>query len=385
VAEQPRINRQWRLKSRPTGTLGADNFEWREESVPALADGQILVRNIYLSLDPTNRIWASETESYLPPVELGEVMRGGAIGVVEESRAPHYRNGDIVAGLLGWQSHAVLGGQGASIEQAGMAKVPKALGLPLDAHMAVLSHIGLTAYFGLFEIGGLRAGETLVVSAAAGAVGSLTGQMGKIAGCRVVGLAGSDEKCRWLAGELGFDAAINYKTENILDSLKRHCPGGIDVYFDNVGGEVLEAALALINLYARIVVCGQISQYDKIDSNEPIRGPENLLNILTKRARMEGFIVLDYFDRRMEAAPDLVTWLRDGRLKYKCDVVDGLENAPDAVSRLFEGGNIGKLMVKVSEPPTMPKAMPLMGLMLKVAKWTSGRKRSGSASMRVPR
>lgn len=332
-----RTNRQWRLGARPVGLLKRSDFEWREEPVPALDEGQLLVRNLYLSLDPTNRGWVNDVDTYLPPVGIGDVMRGITIGTVEESRNPAFKPGDTVQGLLGWQEYAVSDG-------AGLTVLPNNPSIPLTAYFALFGHIGLTAYFGLLDIGKPQPGETLVISAAAGATGSIVGQIGKIKGCRVVGIAGSDEKCRWLTDELGFDAAINYKTESVTDGLKRACPSGVDVYFENVGGKILDAVLGQINLRARIVLCGLISQYN---ATEPVPGPYNLPNILIRRARLEGFIVLDYMDRAAEAFADLGSWLADGKIKYRVDVVDGLEQAPDALNRLFDGSNAGKLIVKV--------------------------------------
>ena len=226
-----RKNRQWRLVARPVGNFKDSDFSWKEEPVRSLEEGEILVHNQYLSLDPTNRGWAAR-DTYLPAVKLGDVMRGGSIGVVEESRNSNFAVGDHVSGLLGWQEYAVVDG-------SGVGKLPQIPGLPMTAHLGLFGHIGLTAYYGLLDVGQPKAGETLVVSAAAGAVGSLVGQIGKIVGCHVVGIAGSDEKCAWLTGELGFDAAINYKKENIAEALKRNCPNGIDVDFENVGGEIL--------------------------------------------------------------------------------------------------------------------------------------------------
>ncbi len=332
-----KLNRQWRLAVRPTGAVKESDFTWREEPLSPIADGQILVRVVYLSLDPTNRVWMNESASYLPAIPLGEVMRGGGIGIVEESKNPEFAEGDIVGGLVGWQQYFLSSG-------AGLSKYPKGLPIPLKAFLALLGHIGITAYFGLLDVGKPKDGETLVVSAAAGAVGSLVGQIGKIKGCRVVGLAGTDEKCAWLTGELGFDAAINYKNGNILEHLKAACPNGIDIYFDNVGGEILEAALSLINLHARVPLCGMISGYN---AAEPSPGPSNLALLIMQRARMEGFLVLDYMSRADEAAKDLITWHLSGKLKYKVDEVDGLEKAPQALNRLFDGSNIGKLIVKV--------------------------------------
>ena len=332
-----RTNRQWRLGARPVGLLKRSDFEWREEPVRALDEGQVLVRNLYLSLDPTNRGWVNDVDTYLPPVGIGEVMRGITIGTVEESRNPAYQPGDTVQGLLGWQEYAVSDG-------AGLTVLPVNPSIPLTAYFALFGHIGLTAYFGLLDIGKPRPGETLVISAAAGATGSIVGQIGKIKGCRVVGIAGSDEKCRWLTEDLGFDAAINYKTESVTDGLKRACPEGVDVYFENVGGKILDAVLGQINLRARIVLCGLISQYN---ATEPVPGPYNLPNILIRRARLEGFIVLDYMDRAAEAFAELGRWLAEGKIKYRVDVVDGLHQAPDALNRLFDGSNAGKLIVKV--------------------------------------
>ncbi len=332
-----RTNRQWRLTSRPVGRMKESDFSWRQEPTPALQEGQALVRNLYLSLDPASRGWAREGESYLPPVRLGDVMRGVTVGVVEESRHPALQPGDTVQGSGGWQTYAVARGEEFS-------KLPPNPQIPLTAYLAVFGHIGLTAYFGLLEVGKPKAGETLVVSTAAGAVGSLVGQIGKIKGCRVVGTAGTDEKCGWLVDDLGFDAAVNYKTQPLRPSLKKNCPDGIDVYFENVGGEILDAVLSLVNLRARIAVCGLISQYN---AAEPVPGPYNFANILVKRVRVQGFIVFDFMDRAPEAFADLGKWLAEGRIQYRVDVVEGLENAPRAVNKLFDGTNKGKLMVKL--------------------------------------
>jgi len=331
------MNRQWRLTARPVGNFKESDFAFTREPVPALNDGEVLVHNQYLSLDPTNRGWANEVDTYLPAVKLGDVMRGGAIGVVEESRNPHFKAGDHVSGLLGWQEYAVSDG-------TGLGKLPEIPGLPLTAHLGLFGHIGLTAYYGLLDVGKPKAGETLVVTAAAGAVGSLVGQIGKIVGCRVVGIAGSDEKCRWLTEELGFDAAINYKKENVFEALKRECPNGIDVDFENVGGEILDSVLALMNIGARISLCGMISQYN---ATERVAGPSNLFMLIVKRARIEGFLVSDYMSRAPEAMTALGRWLMEGKIKYRVDVVDGLEQAPLAVNKLFDGSNQGKLVVKV--------------------------------------
>lgn len=332
-----KINRQWRLATRPVGLIDDSVFRWTEEPVSSPDEGQVLVRSLYLSLDPTNRMWTQERDTYLPPVPIGDVMRGIAIGVVEESRHPQFPEGSYVQGMFGWQDYFLSNGS----DLTPLAIHP---GIPLTAYFGLFGHIGLTAYYGLLDIGKPQAGETLVVSTAAGAVGSLVGQIGKLKGCYVVGLTGSDEKCRWITEELGYDVAINYKTEPVLGSLKKHCPKGIDVYFDNVGGEILDAALALINLRGRIVVCGLISQYN---ADKPVPGPYNLANLLVKRARMEGFIVLDYLNRAEEAISELAQWYLQGKIKYRVDVVEGLEKTPQALNKLFDGSNQGKLIVKL--------------------------------------
>lgn len=331
-----RINHQWRLAARPEGLIKESDFTWTEEAVPELQDGQFLVRNLYLSLDPTMRMWATR-DTYLPAVPIGDVMRGSTVGIIEESRNANFKVGDHVSGLLGWQEYAITDGKGVNA-------LPNLPGIPLTAHFGLFGHIGMTAYFGLLDIGQPKPGETLVVSAAAGAVGSLVGQIGKIKGCHVVGIAGADDKCKWLVDELGFDAAINYKTENVAAALKKHCPNGIDIDFENVGGEIMDAVLAQINLRARIVLCGLISGYN---ATAPVPGPYNFPNILIQRARVEGFIVLDYAPRAMECMTELGKWLMEGKIKYRIDEVDGLKGAPLALNKLFEGTNIGKLVVKI--------------------------------------
>jgi NADPH-dependent curcumin reductase CurA len=332
-----KANRQWRLAARPVGRLKDSDFQFVEEAAPTPREGEVLVRNLYISLDPTNRGWVNETASYLPPVQIGDVMRGSAIGVVEQSRNPKFSEGAYVQGLLGWQDYAISDG-------SGLTPLPDNANIPLTAYFGLFGHIGLTAYYGLLEIGQPKAGETLVVSAAAGAVGSLVGQIGKVKGCHVVGIAGSDEKCRWIVDDLGFDAAINYKSEPVVEGLKKHCPNGIDIDFENVGGKILDGVLSLINLRARIVLCGLIAQYN---ATEPVPGPYNFVNILVRRARVEGFIVMDYMNRAQEAVKDLAAWWTEGKIKYRIDEVEGLEQAPEALNRLFDGANIGKLVVKI--------------------------------------
>jgi NADPH-dependent curcumin reductase CurA len=331
------VNGQWRLAAHPEGLIKPSDFRWIEEPLREPREGEALIRVLYLSLDPTHRIWASGRESYVPPVAIGELMRGGALGVVEASRNPKLPVGARVRGLLGWQQYALSDGRG-------LSALPDDASIPLTAHLGLFGHIGMTAYFGLLDIGRPQPGETLVVSAAAGAVGSLVGQIGKIHGCRVVGIAGSADKCRWIIEELGFDAAIDHRREDVGTALGRLCPNGIDIDFENVGGDILDAILARINLRARIVLCGLIAQYN---ATGPVPGPTNFAQILMKRARVEGFIVSDFLPRAAEATAALARWLAEGKLKYRVDVVKGLRNAPAALNRLFDGSNTGKLIIEV--------------------------------------
>ncbi len=336
-----RINRHWRLAAHPEGLAKASDFEWRESPVRTLEDDELLVRVLYLSLDPATRAWISEYESYVKPVAVGEIVRGATIGEVVESRNARFAAGDIVTGALGWQSFGISDGKGL-LKISNAAHLP----IPLSDWFAVFGHVGLTAYVGLLDIGQPKSGETLVVSAAAGAVGSLVGQIGKIHGLRVVGIAGGEEKCRWVTEECGFDAAIDYKSEDVPERLKELCPDGIDIDFENVGGEILEAVIGRLAQNARIVLCGMISQYNVTEAPP---GPRNLVNVLMKRGRIEGFIALDHYARAPEAFRDLGTWCAEGRLMYRMDIVDGLENAPIALNKLFDGSNRGKLMIRVAE------------------------------------
>lgn len=336
-------NKTWYLRKRPVGEVAADDLELVAEEMPPLAEGHVRVRTVYLSLDPTNRIWMSDMDAYLPPVEIGAPMRGGSIGVVEESRSDAVPVGSIVnTGLASWAAYNDLPGAGVNV-------LPQIPGLPLTAFMGPLGATGMTAYFGLTEFGQPKAGETLVVSAAAGAVGSMVGQIGKIMGCRVVGIAGSDEKCRWLTETAGFDAAINYKTDNVGAALDRHCPDGIDINFENVGGPIMEEVIARLNDFSRMPLCGLISTYNA--DPEASTGPKNFANLLMRRTLVRGFIIIDFLDRFAEGFAAMGGWLMEGKLKYETDIVDGLENAPDALGRLFVGANLGKLVLKVSEEP----------------------------------
>lgn len=332
------INRRWLLKSRPSGALKDSNFEFVQQNVPEIGEGQILVRVLMLSCDPTQRMWIA-TDTYLPAVEIGEVVRSAGAGRVVKSRHRGFSEGDLVAGLLGWQDYAAIDPRGVT----GVSKLPP--GTPLDKALGVLGMNGMTAYFGLLDVGRPKQGETVVVSGAAGATGSVAGQIAKIKGCRVIGIAGGADKCRWVTDVAGFDAVIDYKAENVGARLRELCPKGIDIYFDNVGGEALDAALAHLALRGRVVLCGAISGYDA-DKLPP--GPRHYVNLIVQRGRMEGFIVLDYYDRAQEAVTALAGWLAEGRLKDQTDVMEGLENAPAALRRLFDGSNRGKQLVHVA-------------------------------------
>lgn len=333
------INRQWILARRPSGAIGPDVLRLVESPVPEVPEGACLVRNLYLSLDPTNRIWMSNAEQYMPPVELGAVMRGITIGRVVASRAAELPVGAHVSGLGNWQDYFI-----ARPKQ--LTRLPDEPGVPLTLYLGLLGMIGATAYFGMLEIGDPKAGENVVVSAAAGAVGSIAGQLAKIRGARVIGIAGDPEKCEWITRELGFDAAIDYKRENVLERLRALAPGGIDVYFDNTGGPILDAVLQHLRLGARIPLCGLISSYNEA---QPGSGPRNYHYILMKRARVQGFIVSDYLPRFPEALQALAAWHREGRIQYRVDVHPGLEHAPQVLNRLFDGSHRGKLIVQIAE------------------------------------
>jgi NADPH-dependent curcumin reductase len=323
--------------SRPVGEPKPADFAFADESIPPLQDGQMLVANQYLSLDPAMRGWMNEGKSYIDPVKLGDVMRAGGIGQVIESRNAKFAPGDYVSGMANVQTYCIN-------DSRGWVKVDPALA-PLTTYLNVLGMPGMTAYFGLLEVGQPKAGETVVVSGAAGAVGATVGQVAKIKGCRVVGIAGGTEKCRIAVEELGFDACIDYKNEDVRVGLKRECAQGIDVYFDNVGGDILDTVLTRINLKARIVICGAISQYN---NTTPIKGPSNYLSLLVNRARMEGIVVFDYAPRYKEAALQMGQWLHEGRMKSKEHVEDGIDRFPEVLMKLFRGENYGKLVLKVS-------------------------------------
>jgi NADPH-dependent curcumin reductase len=333
------VNQQLRLAARPVGLPGAGDWEYANEPVADPAEGEVLVKILYISLDPAMRGWMNEGRSYVRAVEIGEVMRAFAAGRVIASQYPGLAVGDYVTGLLGTQGYALLDG-------GSLTKVDTELA-PLPTYLGTLGMPGLTAYFGLLDIGRPVEGETVVVSAAAGAVGGVVGQIAKLKGARAVGIAGSGEKCSHVLEELGYDAAIDYKAEDVAAALGEACPQGIDVYFDNVGGAILDAALARLARHARVVICGAISQYNSIDG---VRGPSNYMSLLVNNASMTGFVFSDYLDRAAEGAREMAGWLASGKLKSREDIADGgLQAFPDTLLRLFRGENTGKLLLRIAE------------------------------------
>jgi NADPH-dependent curcumin reductase CurA len=336
----PDSNRRFLLRSRPEGRITSDTFELVEEPVPDIEDGQALVRTQWMSIDPTNRAWIRDVPTYLPPVGIGEVMRGLGLGQVVASKHDAYHEGQLVQGLLGWQEWAI------ASDAAPLLPVPDVPGVSPSFFLGVLGMTGLTAWVGITDIGRPEPGETVVVSAAAGAVGSVAGQIAKIKGARVVGIAGSAEKCALLDERLGFDAVVDYKADDWNAQLKAATPEGIDVDFENVGGEIMDAVFARLNLRARVALCGLISGY-----NETVQpaGPPHFANLLTQRVTLQGFIVLDHFGQIGEAAAEIGGWIREGKLVPLETVVDGFEELPNAVNMLFDGANTGKLVLRVAD------------------------------------
>jgi len=324
------------LASRPVGLPQRNNWKIDTENAPKPGEGQFLAEVLYISLDPAMRGWVNAGKSYIEPVEIGAVMRAGGVARVIDSQHPSFSVGDHVSGMTGVQKYWLSDGRGVQKVDPGIAPLPRYLG--------ALGMPGMTAYFGILEVGGIKEGDTVLVSGAAGAVGALVGQIAKIKGCIVIGIAGGAEKCSYLKNELGFDGAIDYKSEPLYPAVAKLCPKGIDVYFDNVGGETLDVALAHLRLHARIAICGAISQYN---STTPVKGPQNYLSLLVNRARMEGFIVFDFADRYSQAARDMAQWLAQGRLQAREHIVEGLETFPETLLMLFDGRNQGKLIIKV--------------------------------------
>ena len=334
-------NRKWTLAKRPVGMVGEHNFAFAEEEVRDIEEGEFLIKNLYLSFDPAQRGWMEDRKSYVPPVGIGEVMRAGSVGQVIESNNPEFKVGDKVQGTFGWQEYAISDGKG--ILNATI--IPE--GASLTAPLSVFGITGLTAYFGLLDVGQAKEGDTVLVSGAAGSTGSIAAQIAKLKGCRVIGVAGGTEKCRWLTEEAKIDAAIDYKAANMAEVIPELCPEGIDVIFDNVGGEFLNTALININQSARIAICGAISGYN---NETPAPGPSNYTSLIIQRARMEGFIVLDYMDRFPQAIGELMQWVQEGKIVYQEDIQEGIENAPDTLLRLYTGLNKGKQLLKIADP-----------------------------------
>ena len=334
-------NHQVRLAARPVGMATREHWQFTTEAVDQPVEGGILVQALYLSLDPAMRGWMNEGKSYIAPVQIGEVMRAGGIGKVIASRHPGFAAGDLVSASLGVQHYRAFS---PGELQRGVAKIDTRLGTP-SQWLNVLGMPGMTGYFGLMDIGQPKQGDVVVVSGAAGAVGQTVGQLAKIKGCRVVGIAGGPAKCEWVVQELGFDACIDYKNGDVREGLKTHCPDGVDIYFDNVGGEILDHVLACLRRHARIIICGAISQYN---ATSTVQGPKNYLSLLVNRARMEGMVVFDYVDRYPQAIAELSGYLADGRMRSREDVVVGLETFPDSLAKLFTGENFGKLVLKVT-------------------------------------
>lgn len=336
-------NHQWLLKKRPVGMVSRADFELRESTmpVPALDNGEILVKVLYISFDPAMRGWMDDAPSYLPPVAIGEVMRAPTVAQVIQSKNPKYPVGSLVQGLFGWQEYAI------GSPTALMPPTPVPDGTPPTMPLSIFGGTSLTAYFGLLDVGKPQPGETVVVSGAAGATGSVVGQIAKIKGCCVVGIAGGKDKCDWLRNECGFDEVIDYKHENVEQRLAQLCPQGINVFYDNVGGDILQAAIEHIADFGRIVLCGSISGYNDVT---PQPGPNNMFHLITRRVRMQGFIMIDYLDRIQEAVADLATWVFDGRIHYREDIREGFDNIPDTFFRLFKGQNHGKQLLRLAEP-----------------------------------
>ena len=331
------LNKQIILEKRPIGKIKDGDLRFTEQALEDIAEGSVLIENLYVSIDPTHRIWMSSMRQYMEPINLGDVIRALGVGRVLLSKDPHLPQGTIVTGELGWQTHSVR----KTNELFPVTFEPQ----PLSSLLSVFGLTGVTAYFGLLDIGEPKPGETVLVSGAAGAVGSVVGQIAKLKGCRVVGICGSDDKCDWLHNELGFDAAIQYKRQDISKAIQEACPDGVDIYFENVGGEILEHSLLQMNKFARLVLCGLISNYNVTQAPE---GVKNFAQILMQRIKVQGFIASDYIERWPEAIAELATWVQQGKIKYKEDIVMGLSQIPSAVNKLFDGTNSGKLMAKVN-------------------------------------
>lgn len=334
-------NRQWVLKERPQGMVAVDHFECVEAPMPAPGDGEVLVRNLYVAFEPAMRGWLDDVPSYLPPVQIGEPMRASAVAEVVESRDPALPVGTLVQGMFGWQEFAVAG------PSSLLPPIALPEGTPPTMPLSVFGATSFTAYFGLLDVGKPVAGETVVVSGAAGATGSMVVQLAKLKGCRVIGIAGGEEKCNWLKESCDADETIDYKHEDISAKLAEYCPDGVNLFFDNVGGDMLEAVIQRMADHGRIVLCGQIAAYNEA---QPTPGPRNLFLLITRRIRMEGFIVIDFMERFGEATEALTAWMMDGKLQWREDIQEGFDNIPQTFLRLFSGENQGKQLLKLGDP-----------------------------------
>lgn len=343
------VNHQWCLAARPQGMVKESDFAYAEAPLPELSDGQVLVRITHVAFEPAMRGWINEGESYIKPIGIGEVMRAAGVGEIIESKYAGLAEGDMVQGMFGWQEYAAVDVEGALLP---VQKLPE--GVTPEMALSVLGITGLTAYFGMLDVGKPVEGDTVVVSGAAGATGSIAGQIAKLKGCRVIGIAGGPDKCKWLTDVAGFDEAIDYKSENVQKRLSELCPKGIDVFFDNVGGEILDAALANIANGARIAICGGISGYNN-ERTMPA-GPQNYMMLVLKTSTMQGFLLGQFGARFGEAAGQLGAWVAEGKIKFAVDVQEGIENTPKTFLRLFAGANLGKQLLKIAEPQAAGKA-----------------------------
>jgi len=333
------MNKQLKLVKRPIGMPDESTWQLETNPIPEVKEGEVLIKQHYISLDPAMRGWMNDTKSYIPPIPIGDVMRAGTVGeVVESNNHPRFKVGDVLTGWGGVQQYSVTDGSNYYAVDTNLA--------PMPTYIGTLGMPGMTAYFGILEVGKIKEGETVLVSGAAGAVGSVVGQIAKIKGCRVVGIAGGSDKCKYLVDELGYDAAIDYKNEDVKLRVKQECPKGIDVYFDNVGGEILDIALGRLRMHARVVICGAISQYNNTTA---VKGPSNYLSLLVNRATMQGMVVMDYSKGYANAAREMGMWMAQGKLKSREDVYNGIENFYDTFQRLFSGDKKGKLVLKVLE------------------------------------
>jgi len=331
------MNKQWIFVNRPEGLPNSDTWQLETNPINELEKGEVLIRHHYISLDPAMRGWLIERKSYVPPVAIGEVMRAGAIGkVIKSNNHPDFKVGDCIVSWGGAQEYEITNGENCYKVDDNLA--------PMPTYLGALGMPGMTAYFGILQVGKIKEGDIVLVSGAAGAVGSMVGQIAKIKGCTVIGIAGGKKKCDYIVNELGFDAAIDYKSEDLMEALHEKCPNGIDVYFDNVGGEILDAALAKLRLNARVVICGAISQYN---NTEDIIGPKNYLSLLVNRATMQGMVVLDYANKYQDAAQEIGMWMMQGKIKTSEDIYEGIENFYETFLRLFSGDKLGKLILKV--------------------------------------